>query len=281
MAVPPSYSDLGKAAKDLLNKGYNYGSVKLEVKTKTSNGIGITAGGSNNLASGKVAGNIETKWACAEQGLTVTKKWNTDNTINSEIALENKGLAGLKLTLDSSIGLESGNKAGVLKLAYKRDHINLGADLGLTKSPLINGSAVVGYQGLLAGYQMAFETATSKLTKSNIALGYKVGNTQFHACCNNLNEFGGSLHHKVDSTLETAFNVSYASGASPAFAIAAKKAVDDHATIQFKVNNAAQVGVAYSQELKPGVKLTMSSMTDAKNFSAGGHQIGFGIDIAA
>ena len=25
MAVPPSYGDLGKAAKDLVNKGYNYG----------------------------------------------------------------------------------------------------------------------------------------------------------------------------------------------------------------------------------------------------------------
>ena len=25
MAVPPAYGDLGKAAKDLVNKGYNYG----------------------------------------------------------------------------------------------------------------------------------------------------------------------------------------------------------------------------------------------------------------
>ena len=29
MAVPPAYSDLGKAAKDLVNKGYNYGGISV------------------------------------------------------------------------------------------------------------------------------------------------------------------------------------------------------------------------------------------------------------
>merc|ERR1712234_89379 len=130
MAVPPSYSDLGKAAKDLLNKGYNYGSAKLELKTKTANGVGVTAGGSSNLASGKISGNLETKWACKKSGLSVTKKWNTDNVVSSEVSLEDKVAGGLKLTLDSTLAVATG-----------------------AKSPLINGSAVVGYQGILAGYQ--------------------------------------------------------------------------------------------------------------------------------
>jgi hypothetical protein len=33
--------------------------------------------------------------------------------------------------------------------------------------------------------------------------------------------------------------------------------------------------------LKPGVKVTLSSMVDAKNFSAGGHQLGLGLDFEA
>ena len=41
----------------------------MELKTKTANGIAVTAGGSSNLASGKIAGNLETKWACKENGL--------------------------------------------------------------------------------------------------------------------------------------------------------------------------------------------------------------------
>jgi hypothetical protein len=70
MAVPPAYGDLGKAAKDLMNKGYNYGSAKLELKTKTANGLAFTSGGSTNLASGKISGSLETKWCDKAHGLT-------------------------------------------------------------------------------------------------------------------------------------------------------------------------------------------------------------------
>lgn len=281
MAVPPSYSDLGKAAKDLLNKGYNYGSAKLELKTKTSNGLGITAGGSSNLASGKISGNLEAKWGCQKNGISVTKKWNTDNVLSSEVSVEDKLMSGLKLTLDSSLAAQTGSKSTALKAAFKKDYINIAADANLAKAPLINGSAVVGYQGALIGYQMAFDVGSSKLTKSNIALGYSAGNLQIHTCVNNGSEFAGSLHQKHSDNLETAVNVSYASGSSPAFALATKLAVDKDASLQAKVNNASQVGIAYAQVLKPGVKLTLSSMIDAKNFSAGGHQLGIGLDFAA
>uniref|UniRef100_A0A8C2JJG8 Voltage-dependent anion-selective channel protein 3 n=1 Tax=Cyprinus carpio TaxID=7962 RepID=A0A8C2JJG8_CYPCA len=39
MAVPPAYSDLGKAAKDIFSKGYGFGIVKLDLKTKSQNGV--------------------------------------------------------------------------------------------------------------------------------------------------------------------------------------------------------------------------------------------------
>jgi len=281
MAVPPSYSDLGKAAKDLLNKGYNYGSAKLELKTKTENGIAVTAGGSSNLASGKIAGNLETKWACKDSGLNVTKKWNTDNVVSSEVSVEDKLVKGLKLTLDSTLAVPTGSKSGALKAAFKKDYVNIALDANLAKAPVINGAAVVGYQGVLLGYQMAFDVGSSKLAKSNFALGYSAGNLTLHTAVNNGSEFAGSLHQKHSDSLETAVNVSYASGATPAFAVAAKKNIDKDLSLQAKVNNAAQLGIAYSQVVKPGLKLTLSSMVDVKNFSAGGHQLGLGLEFAA
>lgn len=281
MAVPPSYSDLGKAAKDLLNKGYNYGNAKLEVKTNTANGLAVTAGGTSNLASGKISGNLETKYVDKAHGLSVTKKWNTDNVVSSEVSLEEKLVGGLKLTLDSTYAVPSGSKSGVLKAAFKKDHINVALDANLAKAPLINGSAVVGYQGALLGYQMAFDVGSGKLAKSNFALGYSAGNLTVHTCVNNGSEIAGSLHQKHSDKLETALNVSYASGASPAFALAGKLNVDADLSLQAKVNTASQVGIAYSQVVKPGVKLTLSSMTDIKNFTAGGHQLGIGLDFAA
>jgi len=281
MAVPPSYSDLGKAAKDLLNKGYNYGSAKLELKTKTENGIAVTAGGSSNLASGKIAGNLETKWACKDSGLNVTKKWNTDNVVSSEVSVEDKLVKGLKLTLDSTLAVPTGSKSGAIKAAFKKDYVNIALDANLAKAPVINGAAVVGYQGVLLGYQMAFDVGSSKLAKSNFALGYSAGNLTLHTAVNNGSEFAGSLHQKHSDSLETAVNVSYASGATPAFAVAAKKNIDKDLSLQAKVNNAAQLGIAYSQVVKPGLKLTLSSMVDVKNFSAGGHQLGLGLEFAA
>jgi voltage-dependent anion channel protein 2 len=37
--IPPSFSDIGKPANDLLGKDYPVGTAKLEVNTTTSNGI--------------------------------------------------------------------------------------------------------------------------------------------------------------------------------------------------------------------------------------------------
>jgi len=183
--------------------------------------------------------------------------------------------------LDSTFAVATGSKTGAVKAVFKKDYVNIAVDANLAKAPVVNGSAVVGYQGVLLGYQMAFDVGSSKLAKSNFALGYSAGNMTVHSAVNNGSEFGGSLHQKHSDKLETAVNVSYASGAAPAFAVAAKMNVDKDLSLQAKVNNAGQLGVAYSQVVKPGLKLTLSSMTDLKNFSAGGHQLGLGLEFAA
>lgn len=46
--------------------------------------------------------------------------------------------------------------------------------------PSIRGALVVGYEGWLAGYQMIFETAKSRVTQSNFAVGYKTDEFQLH-----------------------------------------------------------------------------------------------------
>ena len=66
--APPTYSDLGKQAKDVFGKGYHFGVLKLECKSKTATGVEITAGGNNALESGKVSGNLETKYKIKEHG---------------------------------------------------------------------------------------------------------------------------------------------------------------------------------------------------------------------
>lgn len=70
-------------------------------------------------------------------------------------------------------------KSGKLKTGYKRDYVNLGCDVDF-EGPIIHAAAVLGYEGWLAGYQMAFDTAKSKLAQNNFALGYRAGDFQLH-----------------------------------------------------------------------------------------------------
>ena len=68
MTAPPCYGDLGKSARDLFSKGYNYGFHKFETKTKTDSGVEFTANGSSNHDSGKFTGALETKYKCSDYG---------------------------------------------------------------------------------------------------------------------------------------------------------------------------------------------------------------------
>jgi len=279
MAVPPAYGDLGKAAKDLVNKGYNYGGIKCDVKTATATGVGFTTSGSSNLDTGKVAGSLEAKYAIKDLGASLTQKWTTDNSLNSEISLEDKLLKGLKLTLETTFAPASGKTTGVLKSAFKQPHLaaNVDVDFG---GPTVHGAAVLGYEGWVAGYQLAFDTAARKLTKSNFALGFRAGDFQVHTAVNDGSEFVGSLYQKLSGNLETGVSLSWANGTNAtSFALASKLAVDADTTIAAKVNNAGQVGVSYAQNLRPGVQLTLSSLVDAKNFNAGGHKLGLGLEF--
>ena len=129
---------------------------------------------------------METKYKWCEYGLTFTEKWNTDNTLGTEIAIEDQICQGLKLTFDTTFSPNTGKKSGKIKSAYKRECINLGCDVDFDfAGPAIHGSAVFGYEGWLAGYQMTFDSAKSKLTRSNFAVGYRTGDFQLHTNVNN------------------------------------------------------------------------------------------------
>ena len=88
--APPKYGDLGKQANDVFSKGYHFGLLKLEVKTKTNTGVEFTTGGNSNLETGKVAGNLETKYQVKDLGMTLTEKWTTDNSLNTTVDVVDK-----------------------------------------------------------------------------------------------------------------------------------------------------------------------------------------------
>jgi len=284
MSVPPSYADLGKAARDLFSKGYHYGQYKVEAKTKTASGIEFTSNGSSDHENGRFVGNIETKYNWKDYGVTFNEKWNTDNTLGTEVSVEDQMLKGLKLSLDTKFAPQTGKKSGKIKTEYKHDYVHTNLDLDLA-SLVVFGSAVVGYEGWLAGYQLALDTsksAKSLLSQNNFAIGYAKDDLTLHAAVNDGSEFQASVSQKVSSQLETAISMNWTVGSNDTkFGFGAKYCPDRDTTIRAKVNNASQVGVSYQHRIRSGVNLTLSSLIEGKNLNQGGHKFGICLDFEA
>lgn len=208
--APPAYADLGKKARDVFGKGYHFGLWKLDVKTKTNSGVEFNTSGHSNQDNGKVFGSLETKYKVKEYGLNFSEKWNTDNTLTSEVSVEDQLVKGLKLSFDGSFAPQTGygsakfnysvtykyrrkiddanvltlsyrSKTGRFKTAYSHDKVRVDADVNVDLAgPLVNASGVFNYQGWLAGYQVAFDSQKSKVTANNFALGYSTGDFVLH-----------------------------------------------------------------------------------------------------
>lgn len=281
--APPSYSDLGKTARDLFNKGYNYGTVKLDVKTRTANNIDFNVTGEHNNDVQKSLGTLEAKYKHAEQGLTLVEKWNTDNILKTEITFENNLIKGLKLALDTSYAPATGKKSGVLKSTYTHDKLVLNTDVDLDLAgPVVHNALTLGHIGWLFGAQTSFDTAKSQLTRSNFAVGYQGGDFTIHTNVNDGTEVGGSIYQRVNNQLELGVSLSWSSvNNQTRFALASKYQLDKLANVQAKVNNLSQVGLSYTQQLRQGVKLIVSSLVDGKNINGGGHKLGLGLELEA
>lgn len=282
--APPSYSDLGKNARDIFSKGYHFGLWKLDVKSRTSSGVEFNTSGASNQENGKVNGSLETKYKVKEYGLSFSEKWHTDNLLTSEVSVEDQLLKGLKLSLNGSFLPQTGAKSGRFKVGYSHDRVRLDSDVNIDLAgPTINTSAVVGYEGWLAGYQLAFDTQKSKLEENNFAIGYTSGDFVLHTNVNDGRRFSGSLYQRCSDRLETAIDLSWASAGaqSTKFGIAAKYALDKDACVRAKVNNQSCIGLGYQQKLREGITLYLSTMIDAKNFSAGGHKLGLAFELEA
>lgn len=106
--APPTYSDLGKSARDVLGQGYHFGLFKLDVKSKTNTDVEFVCGGVSNQDTGKVFGNMETKYKVKKYGLTFSEKWNTDNILTGDITIADKLLNGLTLGYSCTLAPQTG-----------------------------------------------------------------------------------------------------------------------------------------------------------------------------
>ena len=114
MCNTPTYCDLKKAAKDVFNKGYGFGMVKIDLRTKSCSGMEFSTSGHAYTDTGKASGNLETKYRICNWTDLHPEVERTE----IDITWENKLAEGLKLTFDPIFVPNTGKKSGKLKASY-------------------------------------------------------------------------------------------------------------------------------------------------------------------
>ncbi|XP_026746350.1 voltage-dependent anion-selective channel-like isoform X3 [Trichoplusia ni] len=280
----PYYADLGKKANDVFSKGYHFGVFKLDLKTKSESGVEFSSGITSNQESGKVSkvfGSLSSKYAVKDYGLTFTEKWNTDNTLATDITIQDKIAAGLKITLEGTFAPQTGTKTGKLKTSFANETVAVNTNLDLDLAgPIVDVAAVLNYQGWLAGVHGQFDSQKAKFSKNNFALGYQSKDFSLHTNVDNGKEFGGSIYQKVSEKIDCGISMKWTAGsADTLFGVGAKFALDADASLHAKINNKSLIGLGYQQKLRPGVVLTLSAAIDGQNFNAGGHKVGVALEL--
>jgi len=80
-----------------------------------------------------------------------------------------------------SHGFIYSKKTGLVKAEFKHESAAINADVDLNGGPTVNGSAVCGYLGWLAGYQMSFDMSKSQLTRNNFSIAYVAKDFSLHS----------------------------------------------------------------------------------------------------
>ncbi|KAJ3008434.1 Mitochondrial porin [Thoreauomyces humboldtii] len=282
--VPPAFSDLGKSTVDLLAKDFPVGSAKLEVNTYTSNGIKFTVLGAKDNKTGAIASELKSKYVDKLRGVTLTESWTTSNILNAQIELDNTLARGLKLDASASLLPAKGTKNIKFGTEYKQDYIFTRSSVDLFKGPTLHGDAVVGQNGFLAGGEVAYDVSDARVTKYNVAFGYVAPeySVALHAT-NALSTFSASYFHRVNRDVEAGGRATWVKSLDNTVhvEVGTKYTLDNAAFFKAKVDNRGQLGLGYTQLLRPGVKISFGGLLDTTRFSENVHKLGASLTLEA
>jgi hypothetical protein len=261
--APPTFADLGKQARDLFGKGYNHGLVKVETTTRgNENGtVEFKTNTSHNLATEKLAGNVDIKYKIPQHGLTLTEKWNTDGVLGTIVEINNQFARGLKATLDTSYTPNTGKRDALLKTEWANENVKVNANLTLIGGPIANLSGVYSHNGILFGVSNKYDLSTNESKTTSVAFGYEHPSYVIHSYTNDGREFGGSVYHKVSKNVELGTQLGWVSGESKlSYAVGSNYRISPDLILRAKVDSASNVGLGIVHSLSPNLKLYVSTL---------------------
>lgn len=253
------FSDIGKRAKDLLTKDYNF-DYKITLSRLRSTGMGLTATG---LKMDQIfLGDISTQYKT--RNTIVDVKVDTYSNVSTKVTILNL-LPSATTAFSFKI---PDHKSGKMDVLYVHHHGVLNSSIGLNPTPLLEFSAAIGTKELSLGGEVGFDTASASFTKYNAGIGFNKpdfsagliltdkGQTLKASYIHHVNPLNGiavaaEMTHRF-STYENSFM------------IGSSHAVDPYTLVKTRFTHNGKVAVLCQREWRPKSFLTLSAEYDSK-----------------
>ncbi|XP_010545418.1 PREDICTED: mitochondrial outer membrane protein porin 4-like [Tarenaya hassleriana] len=255
---PAPFADIGKKAKDLLNKDYIFDQ-KFTLTMLSATGTELVATGLKKDEF--FFGDLSTLYK--GKNTIVDMKIDSYSNMSAKVTVNN-----LLPTAKASISFRiPDHKSGKLDVQYVHPHATINSSIGLNPTPLLDISATIGSQDLCLGGEVGFDTATASLTKCNVGIG--LNKTDFSTALI-LGDKGETLKasyvHTVNQNTAIGAELTHSiyNYNSSTFTIGSSHAVDSFTAVKTRFSDKGRAGIVVQREWRPNSLVTFSAEYDPK-----------------
>ncbi|XP_058757845.1 mitochondrial outer membrane protein porin of 36 kDa-like [Vicia villosa] len=254
---PGLYSDIGKRARDLLFKDYQ-NDHKFTITTKTSTGLEVTSSG---VRKGEIfLADVSTK--LKNKNITTDVKVDTNSNLLTTITVD-EAAPGLKTIFSFTL---PDQKSGKVELQYQHDYAGINTSIGLTASPVVNISGVLGNNLISVGSDVSFDTATGDFIKYNAGLNVTHADLIASLTLNDRGDtLNASYYHVVSPLTNTAvgaeFSHSFSSNEN-VLTIGTQHALDPITLLKARVNNYGRASALIQHDWSPKARFSLVGEVD-------------------
>lgn len=272
--APTEFGDIGKIAKDLIDKDFPFEKTRFETKTTTRGGVEFTSILERKNSDGTIKGELKSKLKHSSN-LVITDSYSTSNDLSLKVETPEL-VDGLTTDLEGTFNPSVGSRDVKLGAKFKSDYLTLTALTNTLSAQKVKVDAVVGYEGALVGGQVRYDIAKGSLSDYVLAVGYTEKNYSFALQSDKSSLITGTLSHVYSSDLALAARASL-KPADKTFdiEIGAQYKVDRDSTLKLKVDSAGKVGLGYSQKIRPDLKVSFGLSVDTRKIDQNAHQLGY------
>lgn len=273
---PAPFSEIGKRARDLLYKDYNFDH-KFSLSIPSSTGLGLTATG---LKRDKFfVGDLNTLYKSGN--VTVDVKVNTDSNVSTKVTLNDVSLShSKKVALSFNI---PDHKSGKLDVQYLHPHAAIDSSIGLNPAPKLELSAAIGSRDISMGAEVGFDTTSASFSTYNAGIAF---NKPDFSATLMLADKGQSLKasyiHYVDRPdgLTVAAELAHKlSSSENRFTFGTSQSIDPKTVLKTRFSDDGKAAFQCQRAWRPNSLITLSAEYDSKKIIGSPAKFGLALSL--